>query len=533
MKIYIIAMALAISFVYGQSAFDSGQEPVFNTEVEISASNTNEADSANAASTESVEQMPAVEQADQVSSEMPETVQEDPVIEKPAEDIKSKLPELMNNIFDGKNVNIDNIISGDDPEVKGFISNIQAAPFSDNILSFEIVEPNSQAVKLVLYNVESQFLMHISPIDDYERNIKNIPYPVKDQGVKWHPTENYLIFQSNGYMNRDQLFMVEILDKYFMEDESIKITRIDLKEPKGTIDHCLHPEFNSTGKDLYFSVRIEKEDKNQRYNRYNNIACIKDVFKYKDSDYSGITYQVLFNKNYDQKKPVCSPVDPDMFAFISYNKDFKDGFGYADYSLIVHNRRTNSVAIVGRMNGFRDYPYQWGPSGKKLYFTKAAPISETPRDFRDDRINKINLHVADINVKEAEIEVEHETNQNSDIILGDVATKDYGMAFIGDDLVLMAKYDPYEAIFMVDMEKWRTNDGFYIKQLPTQYENDYPVLTSENFYFLKYEYFPEGTVSTIASIPYEPKIDEEALRKKKERRAKKKAARKAAVQDGE
>jgi hypothetical protein len=316
-----------------------------------------------------------------------------------------------------------------------------------------------------------------------------------------------------------------------MEDESIKITRIDFKEPRGTINHCIHPEFNSTGKDLYFTVRIQKEDKNQRYNRYNNIALVKDIFKYKDNDFSGISYQLLFNKNYDQLKPVCSTKDPDLFAFVSYNKDFKDGFGYADYSLVVHDVKSKATAVVGRMNGFRDYPYQWGPSGKKLYFTKAAPISETPRDFRDDRINKINLHVADVDVKENGIEIEYESNQNSDIILGDVATKDYGMAFIGDDLVLMAKYDPYEAIFMVDMEKWRTNDGFYIKQLPTQYENDYPVLTSENFYFLKYEYFTEGTVSTISAIPYEPKIDEEAQRRKAERRAKKKAARKAAQDD--
>ena len=516
MKRCIMIITLITACAFSQYAFDNDYEPDFNDGVEISIGGGAEAEPAEDAGQEAVSMETETE----------------PVPEKPAEGIQSKLPDLMNNIFDGKNAKISDIISGDDPEVKGFISNIQSAPFSDNILSFEVVEPNSQAVKLVLYNVESQFLIHISPIEDYENNIKNIPYPVKDQGVKWHPTENYLIFQSNGYMNRDQLFIVEILDRYFMEDESIKITRIDFKEPKGTINHCIHPEFNSTGKDLYFTVRIQKEDKNQKYNKYSNIAYVKDIFKYSDNDFSDMSYQVLFDKNFDQKKPVCSPADPDMFAFVSYNKDFKDGFGYADYSLIVHNRRTNVISIVGRMNGFRDYPYQWGPSGKKLYFTKAAPISETPRDFRDDRINKINLHVADIIASETEIEIEIENNENSDIIIGDVATKDYGMAFIGDDLVLMAKYDPYEAIFMADMEKWRTNDGFYIKQLPTQYENDFPVLTSENFYFLRYEYFTEGTVSTISSIPYEPKIDEEALRKKKERRAKKKAARKAA-QDGE
>jgi len=105
------------------------------------------------------------------------------------------------------------------------------------------------------------------------------------------------------------------------------------------------------------------------------------------------------------------------------------------------------------------------------------------------------------------------------------------MAFVSDDLLLMAKYDPYESIFLVDMNKWRKNDGFYIKQLPLPDDTDFPVLGKDSFIFLKYQYFtmPDNTiktVSTVNTIPYEPKIDEEALRKKQERRAKKKAARK-------
>ena len=442
------------------------------------------------------------------------------------------LQSLIENIFDGRNANVSNIISGDDPEIKGFISNIQAAPFYDNLLSFEVTEVNNPAVKLVLYNTESQFLTHLSPIENYEQNIKSIPYPVQDKGVKWHPTENYLIFQSNGYMNRDQLYMVEIKDQYLMEDENFKLTRIDFQEPRGTINHCLHPEFNSTGKDLYFTVRIQKEDKNQKYNKDNNIARVRDIFKYKEADFSGIKYELLFNKKFDQKKPVCSPTDPNTFAFISYTKDFTEGYGYAEYSLVIYDAKNKTSAVIEKMNGFRDYPYQWSPSGKRLFFTKAASLSETPRNFRDDRINKINLYVIDVINQPSQIRLNFHRNENSDVVLGDVATKNYGMAFVNDDILLMAKYDPYETIFMVDVNKWKSDDGFYIKQLPIQFENDYPVLTSENFYFLKYEYYRESVVSTICSIPYEPKIDEEAQREKAERRAKKKAARKAA-QDNE
>ncbi|MFO7810801.1 MAG: hypothetical protein R6V47_05475, partial [Candidatus Delongbacteria bacterium] len=308
--------------------------------------------------------------------------------------------------------------------------------------------------------------------------------------------------------------------------------RIEFKEPEGTINQCLDPEFNSNGKDLYFTVRIQKEDKNSKYNKYNNIACVKDIFSFEKDGFADVDYELIFNKRFDQKKVVCSPADPNVFAFISYNKDFKDGYGYADYSLVIHDNESNKTEIIERMNGFRDYPYQWSPSGDKLFYTKAMSLSLTPRDFRDDRINKINLHAADIVTDPEKITITVEENESSDIILGDVATKEYGISFVDDDTVLMAKYDPYESIFMIDMKKWRLNEGFYVKQLPIPQENDFPVLTKEYFYFLRYDYYQEAVVSTICRIPYIVRIDEEALRKKKERRAER-SAKKAQQETGE
>ena len=443
------------------------------------------------------------------------------------DDEKEKLLGYMTNIFDGRNVYLQDIVSGVDPEISGFISNIQVAPFDNSILSFEVTQLNDPSVKLVIYNTESQFLVQVSAVENYDMNIKNIPFPVRDSGVKWHPEKNMFVFQSNGYMNRNQLFMVEVKDPYLMDEESVKVRRINLKEPRGTINHCLHPEFNSNGKDLFFSVRIQMEDKKQRYNRSSNIARVKDIFKYQANGFKDVPYNVLFNRPFDQIKPVCSPTDPDMFAFISYTRDFREGFGYAEYNLVVYNLRTRVSGTIERLNGFRDYPYQWSPSGEKLYFTKAAPLAETPRSFRDDRINKINLHAAKIILRPSEIAFDLLRNETSDVILGDVATKDYGIAFIDDDNLFMAKYDPYESIFKVNMEKWRSNDGVYIKQLPIRFENDFPVLTDDAFYFLKYEYFRDAVVSTISRIPYEPLVDEEAERAREERRARR-AERRAA-----
>ena len=442
-----------------------------------------------------------------------------------------KLLAYINNIFDGRNVYLQDIVSGVDPEINGFISNIQSAPFDSKLLSFEVTQLNNPSVKLVLYHTESQFLVQISSVESYDQNIRNLPFPVKDRGVKWHPEKNILVFQSNGYMNRSQLFMVEIIDPYLMDEKAVKISRIDLKEPRGTINQCLHPEFNSNGNDLFFSVRIQKEDKKQRYNRSSNIAMIRDIFKYKSNGYNDVPYEVLFNRPFDQIKPVCSPTDPDVFAFVSYTREFREGFGYAEYNLVVYNLRTRVSGTIERLNGFRDYPYQWSPSGNIIYFTKAAPLAETPRSFRDDRINKINLHAAKIILRPSEIAFDLLRNEASDVILGDVATKDYGIAFIDDDNLFMAKYDPYESIFKIDMEKWRSDDGVYIKQLPIRFENDFPVLADDAFYFLKYEYFKDAVVSTISRIPYEPLVDEEAERAREERRARR-AERRAEREQG-
>jgi hypothetical protein len=490
MKKLIILLLTAMLSLSAQSVFDEGVSPV-------------------AAPEEVQEQAPALSPEDSVKAEE-----------------FSKLPMFIENIFDGKNASPEDVITGDDPEVNGYIMNVQAAPFYDKLLSFEVANDAEKSVRLVLYNTESQFLVQISAVDNYDNKIKMMPYPVKDQKVSWHPGKGFFVFQSNGYENRDQLYIVEIVDQYLMEENSVKISRINFDEPKKTINYCMHGDFNASGDDLYFTVRIQKEDKNEKYNKYNNIAVAKDIFKYKDSGYSKVKYELLFNKKFDQLKPVCSPTHPNLIAFVSHKKDVKEGFGYSEYSLVVYDDSSKSTVVVDNMSGFTDYPCQWSPSGKKLFYCKALPLTKTNQKFRDQRINTINLQVADIGMKAGKLTSTLEKNATSEVIMGDVATKYNGIAFVGDDLVLMAKFDPYESIFLVDMNKWRNNDGFYVKQMPIDRDNDYPVVTSDAFVYLRYDYYKESTVSTVARIVYEPKIDEEAQRKKAERRAKKKAQRK-------
>jgi hypothetical protein len=443
------------------------------------------------------------------------------------EDISAKLPGFMENIFDGKNIKSEELLGGDDPEIKGYISNLQQAPFNENIISFEVTSAGTEAVKLYLYNIESQFLVHISPIEDYENSIRMIPYPVRDRGVSWHPSKNRFVFYSNGHDNREQIFIAEIRDQYFLEESPVIIKRIEFREPKKTVNHCLYADFNSTGDDLYFTVRIEKENKKEKFNKYYNIAVAENIFKYESDNFRNVKYEVLFNRKFDQIKPVCSPAEPDVIAFVSFKKEFRENYGYADYSIVAHNRKSGASSVIDNPSGFREYPFQWSPSGKKLYYCAALPIQKTPNNFREKRTNIINLQVADVQISDGKIRSRVRENSSSAFIIGDVATKDNGIAFVNDDLILMAKYDPYESIFLVDVNKWLNNDGFYIKQLPIPDDNDFPVVGKKSFIFLKYQYFnmPDGkikTVSTVNSILYEPKVDEDALRAKKERREKKK-----------
>jgi hypothetical protein len=459
-----------------------------------------------------------VEPAVEVSYEAP------PVVIAETEEARTeRISGQIGNIFDGKNLNMDDIIAGDDPELNGYISNIQAAPFDNNLLSFEVTTQDDESTKLILYNIESQFLIQVSSVQLDEFEIRRTTFPVKDCGANWHPYKNIMVFYSNGYENREQLYMVEITDPHLMDQSGVKVSRIELEEPKGTVNICLYPDFNSNGSDLYFTIKLQKENKKEKYNKDFNIGVIENVLKYSDTEYKGVKYDLVFDRKNSQIKPVCSPTEPDVFAFVSHKKELKDDKGYADYALVVYNRKDKSSSVVDNLTGFRDYPYQWSPSGKRLFYCSALSLSKTPLDLRDKRTNIINLQVANVSFKKEEgITSKVVKNASSEVIMGDVATKDNGIAFFGDEIVMMGKYDPYESIFMVDMKKWHANDGFYAKQLAINLDNDFPVITKEAFLFLRYEYFKTATVSTISRIFYEPKVDEEAEKAKKERREKKK-----------
>jgi hypothetical protein len=463
------------------------------------------------------EPVPAVEPSAPVTPPVPVHV------ETEAERIE-RLTGLIQNIFDGKNSKMDDIIAGDDPELNGYISNIQAAPFDNNLLSFEVTVPDDKAIKLVLYNIESQFLIQVSAVENYEQAVRMMPYPVMDRGANWHPDKNYMVFYSNGFENRDQLYIAQITDPHLTDAAAVKVSRLELTEEKGTINFCSYPDFNSSGEDIFFTLKIEKESKKQKYSDDMNIAVVRNVFQYKEADFKNAKYSMCISKKLDQLKPICSPIVPYIFAFCSYKKEMTPGRGYAQYELVVYNMKDKTATTVDDMSGFTDYPYQWDPSGRFLYFCKALPLPKTPQGLRDKRTNIINLQVAEITAGETEINSQILKNSNSEVIMGDVATKDNGIGFFGDNLVFMGKYDPYESIFMVDMKKWMANDGFYAKQLPIDLDNDFPVLTKDSFLFLRYEWFEktQTTVSTIARIFYEPKVDEEAERVKKERREKKK-----------
>jgi hypothetical protein len=491
------------------------------------------------------EDVPAIEITVPVTEEEPVVVKDEPAqvinepipVEEPAvpaalveteSERTERISALIQNIFDGKNLNMEDIIAGDDPELNGYISNIQAAPFDNNLLSFEVTSSEDKSIKLILYNIESQFLIQVSSIEDYEKNIKRISYPVLDRGANWHPDKNYMAFYSNGFENRDQIFIVEITDPHLMDESGVKVSRIDFEEPKGTVNHCMYADFNSTGEDLFFTIKVQKESKKDKVADDMNIAVVRKLFQYKDADFKGAKYTFCIKKQFDQLRPVCSPTIPYVFAFVSYKKDMIPGKGYSEYSLNIYNMKDKTGTTVDNMSGFTDYPYQWSPSGNKLFYCKALPISRTPLDLREKRTNIINLQVAAVSLNENKIASKIVKNESSEIIMGDVSTKDNGIGFLGDDIVFMGKFDPYESIFMVDMKKWHANDGFYAKQLAISLDNDFPVLTKDAFLFLRYEYFKTSTVSTISRIFYEPKVDEEALKAKKERREKKKNRKKDA-----
>lgn len=417
-----------------------------------------------------------------------------------------RINKYIDSFFNGKNLNIEELLMSDDPEINGFMRNIQVAPFDDRVISFEATYKNNGTVKIFLFNTESQLLLQVTSAESPNG------FEMQDMGVRWHPEKNWFVFYGNGREQREQIYVAEVVVPELFNKAAVRTYPVNFKKESDTIDYCLYPTLNATGNELYFCVKSISEAKGRKYRPNFNIAHVEDIFGYLDSGFKDVEYEIILQEKYDQVNPICSPTDPDLFAYISYKKAFKKDRGYAYYAIEIYNKRDKKITTVDKLNGFKDYEYQWNQTGDMIFYYAAHSLTETPKKFKDDRINILNLHAAriekkletivnndDSEKKEEVLSVEILKNPYGEAIMGDVVAKSHGLAFVDSNRFLMSKYDPYNSIFLVDIDMWKS-EGFYIKKLPYQKDIDLPILTKDSFLFVRYDYYDDVTLTTICRI---------------------------------
>ncbi|MCK4979622.1 MAG: hypothetical protein KAS62_04455, partial [Candidatus Delongbacteria bacterium] len=381
------------------------------------------------------------------------------------------------------------IISSNNEEIEmGNISNLQIAPFNENLISFEVDDAEDPTIKLFLYNIEEKTIFQIQSANYSTSKKGKKRYYLKDRGLKWHPTEKYFIFYGNGHQKRDQLFLCKVLVPELINNFSIKGYMIDIREKKGLATYYQSPCFNSTGDKVFFSRRIRKKDKKARYNRTFNLVYTENVLSYESKKFQDLEFDLVLDKKFDQLSPICSPTDPDLIAYTSYkNKRRKGEDYYHEYSVNILNLKTEKITVVEKMDGYDNYPFQWSPSGKYLFYYKALSLLMTKQSFIDDKMNLLNLKFAKITKDGDNVKAFIQSNPKTDIVLKDVTGKNNSIAFINEDNILVSKFDPMEAITLVDLQKWRDVEKKYSNKLGFSNDTDYPTLLGNNLYFISYE----------------------------------------------
>ncbi|HQO09194.1 MAG TPA: hypothetical protein PLK90_03315 [Clostridiales bacterium] len=395
-----------------------------------------------------------------------------------------------------------NILDTQDKKIDGVISNLQVAPFNNELMSFEVTNENKdQSVKLYLFNARTKNVYQVESASyaGVSRSKKKF-YP-KDRGAQWHPFKNWFLFYGNGFNNRDQLYICRVVVPELINNFAVNGYRIRLNEnAKEEKSKCIDPVFDMTGDNIYFARQVQLRDKKAKYDKSYNIAVINDVFKFRDYKFKDVEYKTLFEKRFDQVKPLCSPQDKNLIAYISFKNQEKRGEDYyPEYSLNIFNASNSEIITVDNMDGYKYYPYTWSNTGNYIFYFKALSLLRTPQNFIDDKINQVNLHFAKIKSSPSKVEALLQTNAKTDILVEDVVAYDHALSFINENNILVSKWDPYETIYMADINLWRNSDKNYLQKIEFNKEFDtlYPILTGSDLFFIGNTFVKNNTISSI------------------------------------
>jgi len=396
---------------------------------------------------------------------------------------------------------IQEILNNQNPQIIGLIQNLQVAPFNPDLVSFEVTTENDLTVKLFLYNLKTNNVFQVESEKFSGGSKAKRKYYLKDQGLQWHPYKNWFVFYGNSLANTDNIYICRVVVPELINNFAVNGYRVKLAEDvKKVKSFCIDPAFDMTGDNIYFARKYSLRDKSAKYDRSYNLTVINDIFKYRDLKFKDVEFKTLVEKKFDQIKPVCSPADKDLIAYISYKNQKKKGEEwYHEYSLNIYNLATSEIITVDNMDGYHYYSFKWSYTGSHLFYFKALSLLRTPQNFIDDKINQVNLHFVKISKTASKFEALIQTNAKSDILVEDIVPNENSISFINENNLLVAKYDPYASVFIVDINMWRDADKNSVKkvQFDKEFDTDYPKILGSELYFVGTTYLKNKTISAV------------------------------------
>ncbi len=409
------------------------------------------------------------------------------------------------------------LISGQNPQLDGYIRNLQVAPFNNDLVSFEVEDDAETTIKLFLYNISTRNLLQIESAVYSEDTTQRRRYYIQDQGLRWHPYNNWFVFYGNGFQNRNQIYICRVVVPELINNFSVNGYRVILRENlQEERSHSQDPAFDMTGENLFFTRRVEKRDRQARYNRTFNITGIQNIFDSRESRFRGVEFRTVLDKRFNQFMPLPSPSDKDLIAYISYkNQETRGESFYHEYSLNIVNLANMEDTVVDNLDGYQYYPFFWSNTGSHIFYMKALSLLRTPQRFIDDELNQVNLHFARIERSGNTVNARLQNNPVTDILLSDVVAKESWIAFINDDNIIAAKYESdIPVLYSIDINRWRRADRNYSSMIDfdRDFDAENPVLLDNELLFISTSFVRNRTISAIQSATIDIKLEGDQLR---------------------
>lgn len=396
------------------------------------------------------------------------------------------------------------IIDTNHSELKtGIISNLSVSPFDKNLVSFEleveefVARKKREVIKLFLLNVKNKKLFEI---ESKKYNPPTKMVFTKNLDLKWHPTREAFVFHNKKFM-----YYCEVKNSKLINQFAVKGYRINIKESDDVRNSWYRePSFNYNGNEIYFLRRETLKDK-KKYNRSFNICKVSSFMENIDSkNFDDLEFEVVKNGKFDQVNPIAFKFkDIELLAYNSMKnrmtKKNKDDF-YYKYSINLMNINSGDNYKIADCEGYKTYNFYPSIDKDKFFYLSPLPILETPQEQIDAKINILNLRGVRLQSRQGKLKVSYLKNEDGEDLFEDVSPK--GLAFLGNNHLIVPAYQDGLRLFLLNLDKWLANEEDPYSEIVFKNEAYFPSIDHKRLFLVYYEKIRGGYVDFISSFKY-------------------------------